>query len=591
MGSVENVITGNLPIWSSTIQSKSSAGRGTNSKRQLYGVKKLRDLILDLAVRGLLVPQDPTDEPASILIEKIAVEKEQLVTQGKIKKQKLLLPLGLEEMAFGLPVGWRWVRMQDIAIYIQRGKSPKYSDKGKVTVISQKCVQWSGFDLLPAKYINDDSLSLYKDERFLQSGDLIWNSTGTGTVGRIVAIPEVEKNSLVGDSHVTIIRAMMSNHDFIKSYLSCPLIQRRIDPAHENAIVSGSTKQVELNTSTVISIPIPLPPLAEQHRIVTKVGELMALCDTLERQQEDSIEAHETLVGVLLDALTSAVDADAFQVSWQRITAHFDVLFTTEHSIRKLKEAILQLAVMGKLVPQDPNDEPATVLLEKIAFEKEQLVKMGILKKTKPLASIIHEDRPFDLPMGWAWSRLPEIGELARGKSKHRPRNDPSLYSKGSIPFVQTGDVAKASKIITTYSTFYNQKGLSQSRLWPAGTMCITIAANIADTGILGFDSCFPDSVVGFIPLDKQVQVEYFEYFLRTAKRNLEKFAPSTAQKNINLEILGSLMVPLPPLFELNRIVSKIDELMALCDQLTKSLQQAQQTQIHLTDAVVENAV
>jgi type I restriction enzyme S subunit len=132
---------------------------------------------------------------------------------------------------------------------------------------------------------------------------------------------------------------------------------------------------------------------------------------------------------------------------------------------------------------------------------------------------------------------------------------------------------------------------VEQSRLWPAGTMCITIAANIADSATLGFDACFPDSVVGFIPELPELDVRYFEFFLRTAKSHLEDFAPSTAQKNINLEILGLLSVPLPPAKEIRRIVAKVDQLMALCDQLKARVNQARQLNEQLASTLVEQAV
>lgn len=246
---------------------------------------------------------------------------------------------------------------------------------------------------------------------------------------------------------------------------------------------------------------------------------------------------------------------------------------------------------MGRLVPQDPRDEPASVLLEKIATEKARLVKEGKIKKTKPLPEIYDEEKPFDLPYGWEWCRFPDIGELARGKSKHRPRNDPTLYIDGKTPLVQTGDVARADREIKTFTALYNQAGVDQSKLWKAGTLCITIAANIGDTGILGFDACFPDSVVGFTPFDDRLKNEYFEYYLRTAKKNLEEFAPSTAQKNINLEVLQNILVPLPPAGELVRIVKKIDKLIALCDHLKVRFTQISQNQHLIAEAMVINAV
>jgi type I restriction enzyme S subunit len=195
----------------------------------------------------------------------------------------------------------------------------------------------------------------------------------------------------------------------------------------------------KLNQAAMVQIVMPVPPLTEQQRIAAKVDELMALCDQLEQQQAHSIEAHQTLVETLLDTLTHVESQQELSEACNRIANYFETLFTTEQSIDQLKQTILQLAVMGKLVPQDPNDEPASVLLERLAKKKERMVEEGKLRKEKALSAIKENEKPFQLPTGWAWSRLPEIGELARGKSKHRPRNDPKLYANGTIPMVQTG--------------------------------------------------------------------------------------------------------------------------------------------------------
>ena len=168
-----------------------------------------------------------------------------------------------------------------------------------------------------------------------------------------------------------------------------------------------------------------------------------------------------------------------------------------------------------------------------------------------------------ELPEGWVWATMPQLGELNRGKSKHRPRDDERLYG-GPYPFIQTGDVRKSDGVITEYSQMYSEFGLQQSRLWPVGTLCITIAANIAETGILKFAACFPDSVVGFLIEDGATTTQYVEYFIRTAREKLERFAPATAQKNINLEVLQAVAVPLPPLAEQHRIVAEIDRRLSL---------------------------
>nr|MBF4290231.1 restriction endonuclease subunit S [Vibrio anguillarum] len=257
---VENLITEHIDIWTSAVKTKSTSGRGSSKKLELYGVKKLRELILELAVRGKLVPQDSNDEPASVLLERIELEKAQLVKEKKIKKPKTLQTLSPESLP-RLPESWTCSYMQDITEYVQRGKCPKYAEEGSVRVISQKCVQNSGFDIEPARYIEEESLEKYQDDRFLKENDLLWNSTGTGTVGRVNVLPSIKQKSLVADSHVTVVRPLIMNSRYIWCILMAPGVQARIDPFHEQSLVSGSTKQVELNTSSVVTLPIPVAPI------------------------------------------------------------------------------------------------------------------------------------------------------------------------------------------------------------------------------------------------------------------------------------------------------------------------------------------
>lgn len=190
-------------------------------------------------------------------------------------------------------------------------------------------------------------------------------------------------------------------------------------------------------------------------------------------------------------------------------------------------------------------------------------------KYKEPVPAVI-ESLP-EIPEEWVWVTLPQLGELNRGKSKHRPRNDPSLYG-GDYPFVQTGDVRAANTWLKEYSKTYADKGLNQSRLWPKGTMCITIAANIADTAILDLDACFPDSVVGFIPLNDSVNVEVVEFFIRTVKSDLEKYAPATAQKNINLAILETVAIPLLPEAEQEVLINSLKYKMSMADRLEEEI-------------------
>jgi type I restriction enzyme, S subunit len=270
---------------------------------------------------------------------------------------------------------------------------------------------------------------------------------------------------------------------------------------------------------------------------------------------------------------------------------HFNAAFAAPDGIKKLRELILTLAMQGKLVPQDPNDEPASELLKSIELEKQQLVKERKIKTFKLFPDVNLELIPYELPKGWKWVRLGNVGAFERGRSKHRPRNDKRLFIDGSYPFVQTGDVSKSkftNNEITSCGSYYNDFGLQQSRLWPKGTLCITIAANIAETGFLGMEACIPDSVVVFLSIDESLS-KIVKVFIDVAKQDLERYAPSTAQKNINLGIINDLIFPLPPLKEQRRIVAEIDRLMARCDELEKLRADRSQKLLTVHTAALDN--
>ncbi|BEI22069.1 MULTISPECIES: restriction endonuclease subunit S [Vibrio] len=524
---VENLITEHIDIWTSAVKTRSTSGRGSSKKLELYGVKKLRELIFELAGKGMLVDSDETKYD---FLENLA------------------------ELVMGqAPPGRDCNKNGHGTIFVKTGEF------GELYPVVQ---EWTTKPL--------------KESRV---GDVLICVVGA-TIGKL----NLGIDCAIGRS----VAAIRPNSKLLETkylYYAMHPFTKRV------RMQSKGSAQGVIGKSVLNKVKIRVPNLDEQFAIVAKVDELMALCDQLEQQTEDSIEAHQVLVTTLLDTLTYSADADELMQNWARISEHFDTLFTTEESIDQLKQTTLQLAVMGKLVPQDPSDEPAAELLKRIAEEKAQLVKEKKIKKQKELPPISEDEKPFELPNGWEWCRLPDLGELARGKSKHRPRNDPKLYENGNIPLVQTGDVARANGTILTYTAKYNEFGLAQSQLWPKGTLCITIAANIADTATLGFDACFPDSVVGYTPYDKEIPTVYFDYFIKTAKENLERFAPSTAQKNINLEILSNVLVPCPPMQQFPRIVEKVNLLLGICDELKERLKESQMSQLQLTDAIVEQAV
>lgn len=258
----------------------------------------LKKSILQWAIQGKLVPQDPADEPASVLLERIRAEKAKLVKAGKIKKDKNESVIfrrdnshyeklnGVErciddEIPFEIPDSWEWVCLEQICIYIQRGKSPKYSLIKKYPVIAQKCNQWTGFSIEKAQFIAPETISSYSEERFMQDRDLLWNSTGLGTLGRM-AIYRTELNPYgiaVADSHVTVIRpCSLVLPEFLFYYFANPTVQTVIEEQSD-----GSTKQKELSRNTVRAYWVPLPPLAEQKRIVAEIERLFSLQRTMRR--------------------------------------------------------------------------------------------------------------------------------------------------------------------------------------------------------------------------------------------------------------------------------------------------------------------
>ena len=194
-----------------------------------------------------------------------------------------------------------------------------------------------------------------------------------------------------------------------------------------------------------------------------------------------------------------------------------------------------------------------------------------------------------DIPEEWHYIALKYLGDLGRGKSKHRPRNDPKLFDDGKFPFIQTGDVKAAANYITTFTKKYGEFGLSQSKLWPKGTLCITIAANIAETAFLGIDACFPDSVVGFTPNDS-VLAEYVRYFVESQKIRLWAFAPATAQKNINLDTLENLIVPYCSIDEQRVVIAEIESRMSVCDSIEQTVDAALQQAEAMRQSILKQA-
>lgn len=582
---VEKLITDHIDIWSSALQTRSTAGRGSNGKIDLYGIKKLRELILELAVRGKLVPQDPNDEPASELLKRIAAEKAELVKQGKIKKQKLIPEISEDEKPFELPAGWEWVRLGTIG-EIVGGGTPK-SDNPQYW--AKEGIKWlTPADLygLKGKYISSGARDITTDglsnssARLMPEGTVLFSSRAP--IG-YVAISNAELSTNQGfKSCVPYIKKIS---DYIYYYLLSAA--KKID---EKA--SGTTFK-EVSGAIVSKILMPLPPLEEQSRIVKTVDDLMIICDQLEQQSITSLEAHQQLVKTLLATLTDSQNAEELAENWVRISQHFDTLFTTEASIDALKQTILQLAVMGKLVSQDPNDEPASELLKRIEQEKTQLVKEGKIKKQKPLPPVSDEEKPFELPVGWEWCRIIEIAQVGTGATPSRDNPDywetPEFNwvtsGETSLPFIfNTAEKISGKAVKETNVSIYSPGTLIIAMYGQGKTrgqiteLCISAGTNQACAAIQLFNT-------------NEYHRCYIKLFFEKSYKDLRELAAGGAQPNLNLAKVSNTLVPIPPLSEQIKITCKVEELIKVCDTLKSRLQSAQQTRLHLADALTDAAL
>ena len=530
--------------------------------------QQLKNSILQMAVQGKLVPQDPNDEPASVLLERIRTEKEQLIKEKKIKREKnpSVIFKGADntpyekigdevrsladEVPFDIPDSWEWVRLIDVCEYIQRGKSPKYSPIKKYPVVAQKCNQWSGFSIEKAQFIEPNSLSSYGPERLLQDNDLMWNSTGLGTLGRM-AIYKTAANPYklaVADSHVTVIRPLKQFvlPEYLYYYFANPSVQSVIEDQAD-----GTTKQKELATATIKAYLTPIPPLDEQRRILAKLSEVLPVVKNY---------------GVVYDETTAM--QEAFPES--------------------LKKSILQEAVQGKLVPQDPSDEPAEALLERIRAEKQRLIKEGKIKKDKHESVIfrrdnshyekrgseevcIDEEIPFEIPDNWAWARLSSFGVFSSGKT---PSMSNPQFWNGSIPWVTSKDMKRP--VITDSEMHISESAASTMQLYSAGTLLLVARSGILKRLLplckLGIDSTTNQDIKAFSLYDIELSewlffgIKAFEpYILKELVKSV------TTVESLKFDEFSAMLIPVSPLSEQRRIIVAIKAAINLLTPLSSN--------------------
>lgn len=491
--------------------------------------EQLKASILQYAIQGKLVEQRPEEGTGEELYQQIQAEKQRLVKEGKIKKDKPLPDIAENEIPFDIPESWKWTKLNDLVIKnIKRGKSPTYVEQSTVQVFAQKCnIKTGGINMGLAKYLDEHKLDKYPNTEFMQNGDVVINSTGGGTMGRVGLFEDTDRENnmrIVPDSHITTIR---SNAFVYYKYLFYVLknYQSYLETQGE-----GSTNQTELKPAVIMNLLVPLPPFAEQKRIVSKIEELLPL-------------------------------VDRYAAAYEKLE-QFNAKFPED-----MKKSLLQYAIQGKLVEQRPEEGTAEELFARIQEEKQRLIAEKKIKKEKPLPEITEDEKPFDIPESWKWVRLRDIISVL-GDGIH---GTPQYDDTGKYFFINGNNLVKGEIVIksdtkkVSYEEFKKyEKPLDES------TILVSINGTIGNYAfyngepvILGKSACYFSLISG---IDKEYICRLLntQHFLDYAVKE----ATQTTIKNVSLKSMRMLPVPLPPLSEQKRIVEKLGEILPLCERL-----------------------
>ena len=490
----------------------------------------LKKAILQYAMQGKLVEQNPSDEPAPILLERIKAEKEQLIKDGKIKKEKPLPPITEDEMPFELPKGWICERLGSI-LEIARGGSPRPIQDYLTN--SPDGLNWIkiGDSDKGGKYINSTKEKITKEglhkTRYVKKGDFLLSNSMSFGRPYILNIDGCIHDGWLVLSNIE--KCFVK--DFLYYLLSSYYIYQQFCGSVSGAVVKN------LNTDKVSNAIVCIPPLAEQERIVEKLEQILPLVEEYGKNEEKLSKLNSTLPD-------------------------------------KIKQSILQYAVQGKLVPQNPSDEPASELLKRIKAEKEQLIKDGKIKKEKPLPPITEDEIPYELPKGWEWVRFQDITKvLTCGYA-----STPQYYEQGRI-FLSAKNV-KPYKFMPENHKFISE-GLYQTLIQNGkpekdDILMTRVGAGIGESAIIDRDLDFAIYVsLTLIKLFKEdINPKYILHWLNspygTEKATKHTFGKGCSQGNLNVNQVRAFVIPIPPLAEQQRIVTKVEELLMVVDKLNE---------------------
>ena len=553
------------------------------------GVARLRELILTLAVQGKLVPQDPSDEPASTLLRKIGAEKDRLIAAKTLKREKDEPALTADALPFDLPASWSWVALGEV-IDIVRGitfpaaQKTREAAPGRIACLRtsnvQQAIEWD--DLLFV-----DRSFMGREDQLIQHHDIVMSMANSRElVGKVALIEQIPHAEATFGGFLGVMRPRKIDPRYAMAVLRTPYARALLIDSS-----SQTTNIANVSLAKLRPLPFPLPPEAEQSRIVTRVEELMRLCDALEAKGQLEAAQHAQLVSTLLGTLTQSETPAQLAENWQRIATHFDLLLDRPQAVDALEQTILQLAVRGLLVPQDPQDEPASELLKKIRTEKDKLIAQGKIKRDKPLPPIAGDEQPFALPLGWEWCQLDELVTIRGGK---RVANG---YQLSTVPtgfiYIRVSDM-KGGSIDDTdlrYLDAEMRSTISRYIITKDDIYMTIVGATIGKCGLVPerFDGM--NLTENAARLTPHLLSKDYLFRLLASEFCQTQFLGKTKQVGVQkmaLNRLAGTLIPLPPLAEQSRIVTRVAQLRRMCADLRQRLTASQSTQAHLAEALVQ---
>ena len=555
-------------------------------------VAQLRQTILNLAVRGKLVPQDPSDEPADELLKRIAEERNLLVKQREIRFEKPLIPAKTTEFPFEIPQHWVWSKIGNVVLFTQYGTSQKSnSSEDGVPILTMGNIQGGRVVFRNEKRIpekSDDLPALY-----LQKFDILYNRTNSAELVGKTGIYDHDYTATFA-SYLIRLRPSQKWTEpyFINLAMNAPEFREtQIVP-----LIKKQTGQANVNGTALKNMLVPLPPLAEQHRIVAKVDELMALCDQLEAARVKREAKRDRLSAASLARLNAPdPDATIFADHARFALNALPALTTRPDQIKQLRQTILNLAVRGKLVPQDPSDEPADELLKRIAEERNLLVKQREIRFEKPLIPAKTTEFPFEIPQHWVWSKIGNVVLFTQYGTSQK-----SNSSEDGVPILTMGNI-QGGRVVFRNEKRIPEKSDDLPALYLQKFDILYNRTNSAElvgkTGIYDHDytATFASYLIRLRPSQKWTEPYFINLAMNAPEFRETQIVPlikkQTGQANVNGTALKNMLVPLPPLAEQYRIVAKVDELMALCDRLETSLTTAADTRCNLLNALLAEAL